>query len=232
MEIEDNKEKIELSNDVIREVLPYLLTNTLHGVYGKAGCGKTTFCLHIVGDFLKKGKKVVYIDTENGFFIERLLDIYPEKEDLKNLLIKKVFDLNELRKVIDDIKTMITSKEHADIGLIVIDSLSNPYRVEVKDHHNIWEINRRMGRTIHELKKISFHHNIPILATHQVYVDFDTGNLEVVGRDLVKYDFKVMIFIDESNGKRYLKLVRHPFFEEREVCAVIKASGFKKKRLL
>ncbi len=219
---------IKITNEVIKEILPNLIDGVLHGVYGKAGVGKTTFCLHIVSDYLKNKKRVVYIDTENGFFVERLQDILQNKDEqlMKNLFIRKVFDLNELRNAIKDVKEMIKKE---NIHLIVIDSISNPYRVEVKDQNNIWEINRIMGKAIHELKKISFHQNIPVLSTHQVYTDFDTGRLEVVGRDLVKYDFKVMVFIDRDNGKRYLKLTRHPFIEEKEISAVIRKEGFKKK---
>lgn len=91
-----------------------------------------------------------------------------------------------------------------------------------------------MGRTILDLKKISFNHKIPVLATHQVYTDFDTGKLEVVGRDLIKYDFKVMLYIeyDLERDKRYLKLIRHPFVEPQEVSFIIKKEGFRKRRFI
>ncbi len=225
--------KVTITNEVIKEVLDRLIPGVLHGVYGKAGSGKTTFCMHIIADYISSNNKVVVIDTENGFFMERMRDFVDvEREEvLDNILLRKVIDLNDLRRALNDVKGLINSR---NISLIVIDSLSTPYRVEFKDEKNIWEVNRLMGRTILDLKKISFNHKIPVLATHQVYTDFDTGKLEVVGRDLIKYDFKVMLYIDydQERDKRYLKLVRHPFAESKEVSFTIKKEGFRKRRFI
>ena len=41
-------------------------------IYGPAAAGKTTYCLLTSISMAKKGKKVMFIDTENGFSIERL----------------------------------------------------------------------------------------------------------------------------------------------------------------
>ena len=41
-------------------------------IYGPAASGKTTYCLSASIFMAKKGAKVIFIDTENGFSIERL----------------------------------------------------------------------------------------------------------------------------------------------------------------
>ena len=41
-------------------------------IYGPAGSGKTNFCLLAAVSQAKKQKKVIYIDTEGGFSIDRV----------------------------------------------------------------------------------------------------------------------------------------------------------------
>ncbi|NPA38764.1 MAG: AAA family ATPase [Candidatus Nanohaloarchaeota archaeon] len=205
-----------------------LLHGVLHGIYGKAGTGKTTFAMHITSYYLNQGKDVVVLDTEHGFFIERLLQIHRKQEDLQHVHIKKVMELHELRSSISKLKDFIKEKQ-LDLGAVIIDSLSNPYRVELKDQSNIWEINKAMSHGIFSLKKLALNLKIPVIATHQVYTDFETGEVEIVGRDLVKYDFKVMVSIEKKDNYRVLELVRHPFKKPRKVEAVIEEEGFKKK---
>ena len=204
------------------------LPGVLHGIYGKAGTGKTTLCMHIVSSYLNKGKDVIVIDTEHGFFMERLLQIHKQEESLDRIHIKKVLELHELRTTISNLKKYVEDK-HLNLGIIIVDSLSNPYRVELKDQRNIWEINKAMSSSVFALRKLALNFNIPIVATHQVYTDFETGEVEIVGRDLVKYDFKVMISIEKEEEKRIISLQRHPFLKPSKIEAVIEEDGFKKK---
>ena len=76
----------------------YDLNKWLHGgyesdivsvVYGGAGSGKTNFCLLIAVSQAKKGNKVIYIDTEGGFSVERVKQLVGDDEDYKEVLKKE-----------------------------------------------------------------------------------------------------------------------------------------------
>ena len=46
-------------------------------IYGPAGSGKTILCLLCSVNMTRNNKKVIYVDTENNFSIERLKQIAP-----------------------------------------------------------------------------------------------------------------------------------------------------------
>src|SRR3989338_4461812 len=92
-------------------------------IYGPHASGKTTICLLISSLLSTLGKKVIYIDTEKSFSVERIAQLHKENcmEALKNILILKADDFDK-----QHIFTKKLLKENFD--LLVIDSLTNNYR--------------------------------------------------------------------------------------------------------
>ncbi len=76
-------------------------------IYGESATGKTTLCLQIAGERAKKNK-VMFIDTENGFSLDRFKQIYPEdyKERLDNITLIRVSNFEEQCKIFDTIKNV------------------------------------------------------------------------------------------------------------------------------
>ena len=67
-------------------------------IYGPAGSGKTTLCLLCIAN-ISKGKKIIFIDTENGFSVERLSQITESyKEILSRVLFLRPNDFEEQKK--------------------------------------------------------------------------------------------------------------------------------------
>src|SRR3990170_3057889 len=69
-------------------------------IYGPAGSGKTNFCLLVSVSQAKKGNKIIYIDTEGGFSVERFRQLAGEEyqETLKNILLLKPTSFDEQEK--------------------------------------------------------------------------------------------------------------------------------------
>jgi len=55
-------------------------------IAGPAGSGKTNFCILASASQAKKGNKVIFVDTEGGFSIERIKQIVSSQEDLDKIL--------------------------------------------------------------------------------------------------------------------------------------------------
>ena len=60
-------------------------------IYGASGTGKTNFCLLPAVSQAKKGKKVIFMDSEGGFSIERVKQLSGEdcKKVLENIMLLK-----------------------------------------------------------------------------------------------------------------------------------------------
>src|SRR3989344_1535435 len=104
------------------------LDSGINLVYGESATGKTTLCLQIAGEKAIKSK-VVFIDTENGFSLERFKQIYPEdyKERLNNINLARVSNFDEQCKVFDTIKNV------KKVDLVIVDTIGMHYRERVKE---------------------------------------------------------------------------------------------------
>ena len=81
-------------DDIIGGDLP---SDTITTIYGPSGCGKSTICFQYIKSTLNEGKKVIYIDTEGGFSVERIKQIFPEV-DLKEIIVFSPKSFEEQQK--------------------------------------------------------------------------------------------------------------------------------------
>ena len=137
------------------KILDYLLQggyekDVITTIYGPAGSGKTGLCLLAAINIARKGKKIIYIDTEGGFSLERLKQI---ALDYKKILDKIIFlrptNFKEQKKVFSQLKEIINNK----IGLIVVDTISMLYRLELGKSTDAQEANRELRKQISYLNE-------------------------------------------------------------------------------
>lgn len=214
-------------------------------VAGPPGCGKTNFAILASCSQAKKGNKVIFIDTEGGFSVERVKQIVSSdnyESVLNNILLLKPTSFEEQKK--DFVKLLGLVKKE-DIGLIVVDGMAMLYRLEIGDAHNsgdderVKEVNREIAKQMRIFAEISRKQNIPIIITNQVYLeflseeDFKKGverNTNIVGGDLFKYWSKCIIELKNDNGKRKAVLLKHRNLPQKEMGFMIKNEGIFKKR--
>lgn len=187
-------------------------TDVITTVYGPAGSGKTVLCLLCAINVAMKGKKVVYVDSEGGFSLERLKQIaYSISQDYKKLLDNIIFlkpaSFAEQKKSFEKLKDIINDK----IGLIIVDTIAMLYRLELGKNEDIHEVNRELGKQIAYLTEIARKKEIPVLVTNQVYSDFDNKDkVNIVGGDILKYGSKCLIELQITpNNNRRLILKKH-----------------------
>ncbi len=213
-------------------------------IYGPAGSGKTNFCLLVASSQAKKGHKVVYIDTEGGFSVERVKQIARDKTEkvLENIVLLKVTSFDEQEKVMSNLRKRIKGKEK--IGLIVIDGMTMLYRLELGDaikqrqEENIKNVNRELVRQMKVLAEISRKKEIPIVATNQVYSEFlseedlrkgKKAGVKMAGGDIMKYWSKCIVQLEKHGKKRKAILRKHRSLPEKELDFYITNRGIKKK---
>jgi DNA repair protein RadB len=194
-------------------------------IYGPAGTGKTTMCLMCSLAVCATGKKVIYIDTEGGFSVERLrqLEGYSD-EVLKSILILKPTSFEEQHKIFSTVRQMVNAK----IGLVVVDTISMLYRIACGGTKDVKMVNNQMGLQISVLSEIARTSHIPVLLTNQVYSDFgERDSVKMVGGELLSYSSKCLIELMKYKNMRKALVRKHRSLpENKEIVFQIVEKGF------
>ena len=188
-------------------------------IYGPAGSGKTVLCLLAAMTMSRSGKKVIYVDTEGGFSVERLKQISGSisqdyKKILDNITFLKPTSFEEQKNSFERLKEIVNDK----IGLIIVDTIAMLYRIEMGKSEEYQDVNRELANQIAYLTEIARKKNIPILITNQVYADFEEKDkVNIVGGDILKYGSKCLIELQITpNGNRRLILRKHRNLPEKK----------------
>jgi DNA repair protein RadB len=192
-------------------------------IYGPSGSGKTNLCLIAAIETVNSGKKVIFVDTEGGIAVERIKQLHQDYGAvLPNLLFFNPVNFSEQNLFFDKLKDLVTEQ----IGLIVVDSISMLYRLELGKSEEVYDVNASLGRQLACLVEIARRKNIPVLITNQVYSGFENRDgVKMVGGDLLKYGSKCLIELQKgsndlqkSNGYRILTLRKHRSLPEGLSC--------------
>ena len=185
-------------------------------IYGPSGSGKTTLCLLPLIWAAGHGKKIIYIDTEGSFSVERLKQITQHYQKvLDNVFFFRPTTFDEQKRVFSQLKKIINKK----IGLIVVDTISMLYRLELGQTKDIYEVNSSLGQQISLLIGIARKFRIPVLIANQVYADFhEKDKVNMVGGDLLKNGSKCLIELKNAkSGIRECLLRKHRSLPERKI---------------
>jgi DNA repair protein RadB len=215
-------------------------------VYGPGGSGKSNLCMCVCVSQARRGNKVIFIDTEGGFSVERFFQIHggnkeDVERDLENVLLLKPTSFEEQEGAF---LKMVQWVNHKNISLIIVDSIAMLYRLELGDAikseetEKIREVNRKLARQLRSLNEIARKENIAVIVTNQVYSRFVCDDDEkkmrevnMVGGDLLKYWSKCLIELQYSFGKRKMLLRKHRSLPNKEMNFEIINSGIRKRGL-
>lgn len=193
-------------------------------IYGPGGSGKTLACM-LEAIKVAKTDKVLYIDTEGGFSVERFKQVAGEDYEklLDNIIFLKPYSFAQQKDVFDKLKEHITQK----VKLIIVDTIAMLYRLELGKNEEVYETNRELGRQLSSLTEIARKHAIPILITNQVYSNLDSSNgVKMVGGDMLVYGSKCLIELQKGReGKRIALLRKHRSMPEKTIMFAIESAG-------
>jgi DNA repair protein RadB len=217
--------KISSGCEVLNSLIGGIEAGIITTIYGPFASGKSNLCL-MLASAVAKEKKVIFIDTEGGFSVERLRQISGEyfEKVIDNIIILRPTNFDEQKKAIRLLNGMTDEK----IGAIIVDTISMLYRVEIGGKEESYVANKELGKQIVLLSEIARKRNIPVLIANQVYADFkNPGKVVMVGGDLLKYGSKCIIEILKHRGCKTLVLKRHRSIGSKSVNFNIVESGFK-----
>lgn len=153
-------------------------------VVGRAGVGKTQMCLScavdaVLGPAAQSGRGCVYVDTENKFSAERVLEIVHSKykgaasaEAIKCAIEKIiVFSPQSAQQLVALFEGPVMEKTllEQNTGLVVLDSIASLIKY---DHHSskgyVFKRHNMLSKLAARLKLVAETCRIPILVSNQV----------------------------------------------------------------
>jgi len=219
-------EKMDFGSEVIDKLLSGgMEKGIITTVYGASGTGKSNLAIITALAAAKRGK-IVFVDTESGFSIERARQIDSALDKtMKNIHLLKPLEFEDQQKAIRDLREVIKKEK---IELIVIDSLTMLYRLERPDDPK--EINLELTKQLSILSSIARRNNIPIFVTNQVYSSFDKRDeIRMVGGDILQYWSKCLIELVNDKGRRTAYLKKHRSLPEKSFGFQIFDGGIKRR---
>lgn len=167
-------------------------------IYGPAATGKTTMCLLAAVELAKNNKKVVFVDTESGFNIDRIRQIagWNYIGILDKILLMKVNNFEDQCNKIQRLENI------SNIDLVIVDSLSNFYRKEI--HGDARDINNKLAEQVKVLNKL-VRKGVYVIVTSQVYNKFDDKQVSFLGGRIVENFCKKIIELQNEPRSMLLK---------------------------
>ncbi len=206
---------------------------------GEFGSGKTQIChqlsvnVQLPEDKGGLNKSAIYIDTENTFRPERIMQMakalnLDEKKVLENITYARAYSSDQQMLLIDKVKEIIREK---NVGLIIIDSLTSLFRAEYIGRGALAERQQKLNKHLHALQKLAETYNIAIVVTNQVVAkpDIIFGDASIpIGGHIVGHTCTYRIFLRKAKGgKRIARIIDAPHLPEGEIVFSITNDGIR-----
>jgi DNA repair protein RadB len=211
-------------------------------LYGPFASGKSNFVILAACHNAKKGKKIIFIDTEGSFSLDRVKQISGDLPEmvLKNIVILKPTNFKEQKDAFLKLYKEIKSKS---IGLIIVDSMTMLYRLELVDarkfgKERVRKVNSDLVNQMKALYEIARKQEIPILITSQVYAEFlsnedwmagKQAGVNIVGGRILEYYCKCIIELQIKNEKRKAIIRKHRSLPKKEFNFEVVNEGIVKR---
>ena len=213
--------------------LDYLLnggfpTKTVSLVYGEAETGKTSLAIQCAVSCARKGLRSLFIDTDGTFSFERLSQI--AKNDFEQIspliIIMRPTSFQDQSKAIDQLEKVITDK----FGLIIVDTITSLYRVELDEMKETYTANRELNRQLAVLTQIARNCGIAVIIISQVRSILFEGTVRTrpVAARVLNYWSDLVLNMIHSDQRRVIKIVleKHPKIKELgKIFVQIQSSG-------
>jgi DNA repair protein RadA len=212
-------------------------TQTITEFYGEFGTGKSQICqqlcITVQLPYEKGGLDggALYIDTENTFRPERVMQIAPRfgldpEEVLRNIIYAEAYTSNHQMVLLENADEVI--KEN-NVRLIVIDSVTSHFRSEYLGREMLASRQQQLNKHLHKLIRLARAFNAAAVVTNQVMAQpdvFFTRNVRPVGGHILGHTSHTRIYLRKGRGNvRIAKLTVSPNLPEGEALIRITDLG-------
>ncbi|MFH1133848.1 MAG: DNA repair and recombination protein RadA [Nanoarchaeota archaeon] len=214
-------------------------TAAITEAFGEFGSGKTQIghLLAVKAQMLTQEKDpiVIYIDTENTFRPERVIDYakgvgFDPEIALKNIKVARAYNSDHQMLIAEKVEDLIKNK-NLNIKLVVVDSLTAHFRAEFIGRGTLAERQQKLNKHLHTLLKLADVYNLAVYVTNQVMAKPDTffgDPTQAIGGHVVAHASTFRLYLRKGRkGTRVAKLVDSPNLPEGEANFVVEKDGIK-----
>ncbi len=203
----------------------------LTNFYGPPGVGKTNVCILAALECIKKGGRVIYIDTEGGLSPERIMQISGDESDLENIIVIEPKTFEEQGVVIKNLES-----QGQAFDMLILDSAVALYRLKCADQdRETLDTNKDLSVQLSVLSNLARRKKIPVIITAHAFRNWDTGENQMIGGDAIRYWSKAIVYIEHTGkmSERKATIIKHRSMPEGKfakfelVADGIKPSGFR-----
>ena len=214
-----------------------LETGAIVECFGEFGSGKTQIghVLAVNSQSIEKDAVAVYIDTENTFRPERIIQLakgagLDEEQVLKNIKVARAYNSDHQMLLAEKIEDLI-KKQGMNVKLVVIDSLTAHFRAEFIGRGTLADRQQKLNKHMHVLLKLADTNNLCVYVTNQVMAkpDMFFGDpTQAIGGHIVAHASTFRVYLRKGKkGTRVAKLIDSPNMPEVEAGFYVDETGVK-----
>jgi len=211
-------------------------TQAVTEFYGEYGSGKTQIC-HTLCVKVQMPKEqgglnsgAIYIDTENTFRPERIVEIAENyglnpEEILSKIIVAKAYNSAHQELIVREVGRLIDKEK---IRLLIVDSAVAHYRAEFLGRGTLADRQQRLNRFMHNLLRIAEVHNLAVVVTNQVQAAPDVffgDPSRPTGGHVVAHTSTYRIYLRKAGKNRIARMMDSPYHPEREAVFILNEKG-------
>ncbi len=200
-------------------------TQAMTEIAGEFGSGKSqicyTICVTANTPLDKNGLvgNVIFIDTENTFRAERILQIAENRgisepdNILRKIYVCKIFNSGHLELIIQNLGRSI---QEYKAKLVIVDSIISLHRAEFTGRETLADRQQRLNIMLHKLVRLAEVHNIAVVVTNQVQSqpdNFFSGSgdaLRATGGNIMGHASTYRILLRKAGRDRVAIIIDSP----------------------
>lgn len=211
-----------------------LETGAITECFGEFGSGKTQIAHILAVNCQKNNGTAVFIDTENTFRPERIIQLAKavginEEKALANVKVAKAYNSDHQMLLVERVEDLL--KKGENIKVLIMDSLTAHFRAEFIGRGTLAVRQQKLNKHMHALLRLADTYNICVYVTNQVMTKPDQffGDPTVpIGGHIVAHTSTFRVYLRKGKkGSRVAKLIDSPNMPEGECNFYVEEKGLR-----
>lgn len=212
-----------------------LIPEAVYEIYGEFGSGKTQFCLSLSAECLAKDEKIIWIDCEDTFRPNRLIEIMVARglvadasmaiEKLDNI---KYFHCPTTEQMLGVVNSLSKILLEFKPRMVVLDGAIGQFREEYLGRGTLSERQNEIARLMTHIKNISYYFRCTVIFTNQVQSDPSVmfgDPIKPIGGNVVAHASTYRIYFKKSGKNRLAKMIDSPEHKSKDASYILNEKG-------